>query len=111
MGYKLPLNQSFWIRDQQGLFYLVEISIVQTDDVEKYAPDGVKGVFKIFRESGDSINAFELILLIDNHKPLGFHIHNELPQNHESRKKLYVENWQDTWLIFSQKIKEIVDET
>ncbi len=35
--------------------------------------------------------------MIDNHAPYGFHEHDELPENHESRVTIHVKSWQEAF--------------
>lgn len=74
---------------------------------DKY-PEGVKAVFKMIRLDVGEENETELVILIDNHKPIGFHSHDGLPENHDFRKPLHVTDWKVAWSIFQAKYREIL---
>ena len=79
--------------------------VEQTKDKDKYPLEGVKSAFKVFKvnDSGEK----ELVILIDNHRPLGFHEHIGLPEQ-EPRKEIHASNWQEAWEIFERKVKELI---
>lgn len=93
--------------DLSGNRYLVEISIEDSDDKSKY-PEGVKAVFRLIRLDVDSNGETELVLLIDNHAPQGFHSHDKLPDNHDFRNPLYINHWKEAWGIFQTKCREVL---
>ena len=99
----LPIKKT-WVAGSHGDVFIVDVSVNQTTDKSKYPPDGVKSVFKVFRlsENGEK----ELVLLIDNHKPFGFHEHPDLPSK-KPRRAIRAENWQEAWDIFEKMMKEI----
>lgn len=90
-----------------GFKYKIEISIEEHKDRDKY-PEGVKATFKLIRLDINEENETELVVLIDNHKPFGFHSHDKLPQNHDFREVLHVDNWREAWKIFQAKCQEIL---
>lgn len=87
MGIKLPLIQRHRLYDRKSRECVVEIKIEQTLDFSKYPPDGVKCIFRFLREMATTDNKYELMFLIDNHAPFGFHMHDKLPRIHDSRFK------------------------
>ena len=101
----LPIDREILKIDSSGDIYTIEVLIKQTEDLDKYPPEGIKAVFRILKNKTDGD---ELVLLIDNHRPIGFHEHDELPENHESRKKIDAETWQEAWLVFDVKRKEVI---
>lgn len=110
MGIKLPFIYQYKLYDLSGKESVVDISIIPTLDLRKYPPDGVKCVFKFFKEEMIGTGRYELLLLIDNHEPFGFHMHDRLPEVHDSRIKLPVGSWQEAWLIFDKVVKELLNE-
>lgn len=102
---QLPINLEWRKFDKKGNSFLVRVEVIQTNQKERYPPDGIKAVFKVFKMAQDEGN--RLICLIDNHEPFGFHEHDRLPFEHDSRTILHVKNWQEAWSIFDQKLKEI----
>lgn len=67
-------------------------------------PEGMNATFRLFKidENGER----QITYLIDNHAPHGFHEHDKLPENHESRKRIQVNNWQDAWDKFQEQCRE-----
>lgn len=103
----LPIQIHRRVFDKHGFFLRVEIDIKRTNNRKKYKPDGIKAVFKVLKEiDGD----FEELLLIDNHEPYGFHFHDKLPQDHDSRIKIYAKNYQEAWDIFDLKLEDLLNE-
>lgn len=101
----LPIELEWKKFDAKGNLYKVMISITQSCNFEKFPPDGVKAVFKILKL--EMRGNKKLIMLIDNHEPFGFHIHDKLPDFHDYRKSIHAKNWQEAWEIFEIKMKEI----
>ena len=101
----LPINKVWNATGKDGETYVVDVSVKQTTDKRKFPPDGVKSIFRVFRlnKNGEK----ELMILIDNHEPLGFHEHDKLPDLHDSRKEICVDDWQEAWRIFEDRIKEL----
>lgn len=99
----LPVNEIYILTGKDGKDYIVEIEIYETKNFAMFS-EGVTATFRLF--AIDENGAKKLIYLIDNHEPLGFHEHDELPDNHHSRNQLHVKNWQDAWRIFQAKFRE-----
>ena len=103
---KLPIDLD-WIATgkKDGETYKVTVSVEQTDDKKKFPPEGVKSVFRVFRLKSDGNK--ELVILIDNHEPFGFHEHDKLPEEHDSRKQICADDWKDAWKEFEERMKEL----
>jgi hypothetical protein len=101
----LPIRRRRIALDRKGALCRIEVDITQTRNFAKYHPDGIKAVFKVIRETSEG--EFEEVVLIDNHEPLGFHNHDGLPDNHDSREILCASDYQEAWAIFDKKIKEL----
>ena len=101
----MPIEKTWIATGANGETYIVEVLIEQTNDENKYPPEGVKSVFKVFKLNDEDEKEF--VILIDNHEPFGFHDHTGLPQR-EPRKKIYVNSWQEAWKVFERKLKEII---
>ena len=104
MGLKFPIDRRFEKRGPQGERYVGHIKIEQTNDPKKYPPDGTKMTANLLRINDDGEN--ELMVLVDNHEPYGFHCHDKLPKKHDSRQEINVDKWQDAWKFFQTKCKE-----
>lgn len=98
---KLPIKKSFRRVDANGDGYLVEVSVEETNDSVSYPPDGIKSVYKVFKLNGEGEK--ELVILIDNHEPFGFHEHTDLP-NKEPREEIHTSDWMEAWSIFEERI-------
>jgi len=48
-------------------------------------------------------------LLIDNHAPFGFHVHEDLPSNKESRRQIPVNDYSEIMEEFWRLAKEIIN--
>ena len=85
-----------------GLEYKAEIEVYESANEEMF-PEGVSATFLLFRlnKGGEK----ELVLLIDNHKPYGFHLHDEMPYKPEKRVLIETMSWQEAWKIFQKKCK------
>ena len=90
-----------------GFRYKVEVVIEDSVDEIRY-PEGVKAIFKLIRLDVTEDNEIELVVLIDNHRPFGFHSHDKLPQDHDFRCSLHIEDWREAWKIFQKKCQEIL---
>lgn len=110
MGAKLPICKKWISTDAAGRTCIVEIQIERTSNLELYPPDGVKSIFTIRREKRPGCEDFELVILIDNHAPFGFHEHPRLPNVHNYRRTIHTIRWQDAWLEFEKRLQEILDE-
>lgn len=102
---KLPIKKHWIGTGKDGESYAVDVSIEQTTDKIKYPPSGVKSVFRVFKIDSDGER--ELLILIDNHEPFGFHEHDKLPHKHDSRIEIHTDDWQGAWSVFEKRIKEI----
>jgi hypothetical protein len=111
MNPKLPLNKRWVEVDKQGRNCVVAISIEQTADKLMYPPSGIKSVFKVIREKNVGTEDYEIVYLIDNHEPFGFHEHPKLPADRETRRIVHASSWDEAWVLFEKKIEEILDET
>lgn len=111
MAPRLPINKRWISADKFGRICIVEVDIEETLNIKLYPPDGIRCVFKIKREKKLGTENFEVIFLIDNHEPFGFHEHPKLPSEHDYRKPLHVSFWQDAWIEFEKRVKEILGET
>lgn len=106
----LPLRRRRFETDRQGRNCIIDVSIEQTFDTLMYPPDGIKSVYKILRETSRESGDYEIIYLIDNHEPHGYHSHPKLPENHNIRTIIHVSTWKEAWDIFDKKRKEILNE-
>ena len=102
-----PIKRSSITTGRDGYRYRLDISIEDHNDTDKY-PEGVKAVFKLIRLDINDENETELMVLIDNHKPLGFHSHDELPEKHDFRRPLNLDDWKEAWKVFQIKCREIL---
>ena len=82
--------------------YIAKMKI-QTVTPSENRPDGFKVNFVLLR-----LADFEQALLIDNHAPLGYHIHDS--SNPKERNKLEVNGPYEALDLFIMKAKEISDE-
>ena len=103
----LPIKRSRVVIAKSNDLFVIEVSIEQTDDFDKYPPDGIKATFRILKSS-DGVEENELVVLIDNHKPFDYHEHDKLPEEHNSRKRIGANNWQEAWQLFDLKVKEVI---
>lgn len=110
MAPKLPIYKRWISTDKLGRICVVEVKIEQTTKISLYPPDGVKSVFKIKREWHRGAEDFEVVVLIDNNEPFGFHEHPQLPNEHDYRRTIHASNWQDAWHEFEKRIEEILNE-
>ncbi len=102
-----PIKKTSIAKSKNGELYKIDISIEETADLDMF-PEGVKAVFRLLKQDADENNRTQLHVLIDNHKPYGFHSHDELPENHGFREPLHVMDWKKAWDIFQIKCKEIL---
>lgn len=93
--------------DKKGRKYKVVIHVEETDKTEQY-PEGVKAVYKLFRLNDESSE--ELVILMDNHEPFGFHEHHKLPADKNKRRELGTKDWKEVRRIFQEKCKEKFNE-
>ena len=111
MGISFPIIKRYEVFNSIGRTFVVEIIIKETEDYLNYFPEGKKCIFRLFREKIINSREFELVLLIDNHAPYGFHIHNKLPEIHDSRVGIKTSDWKEAWYNFDKFTKELMDET
>jgi hypothetical protein len=99
----LPIVIDYEIIGLNGNLYFVEIEIFESENLGVFS-EGVNATFKLFKidENGER----QIIYLIDNHIPYGFHEHDRLPGNHESRSPIHVKSWQEAWVKFQEKCRE-----
>jgi hypothetical protein len=90
---------------------VIEVNVESTLNRSLYPPDGVKSVFTIKREKNPGTEEFELVLLIDNHAPFGFHEHPKLPDKHDYTRTIHISSWQDAWFEFEKRIEDVLNET
>lgn len=102
-----PIKKSSITIGKDGFRYKIDVSIEDHEDADKY-PEGVKAVFKLIRLDINDEGETELVVLIDNHKPFGFHSHDKLPENHDYREPLHLTDWNKAWSIFQAKCREIL---
>jgi hypothetical protein len=100
----LPVITDYAFTGTDGNEYVVEIDVYETQNLTMF-PEGVSGTFRLFKLDQDGER--KLIYLIDNHAPYGFHEHDELPENHESRVTIHVKSWQEAWDKFQARCLEI----
>lgn len=100
----LPVKLNFDITGLDGNEYFVSIEIYETENYLLF-PEGVIATFRLFEIMENEER--EIIYLIDNHAPYGFHEHNQLPENHEARNQLLVNTWQEAWKIFQAKYRGV----
>ena len=93
----LPVVVDYAFTGKDRNAYSVDIEVFQTENLVMF-PEGVSGTFRLFKinESGEK----ELLYLIDNHAPYGFH---------DSRINIHVKNWQEAWDKFQVKCRELTE--
>lgn len=111
MAPHLPIKKRWISTDKAGRTCVIEVSVEQTRDITFYPPFGLKCVFKMLRERSMGHEDFEIVLLIDNHEPFGFHVHKDLPGRRDLREALPISDWQEAWSEFEKRMTEIRDET
>lgn len=111
MAPRLPIKKRWIGTDKSGRTCVIEVSVEQTTRTSLYPPDGIKSVFKIKREGTPGAEDFEVVVLIDNHEPFGFHEHPKLPVKHSYRKSIHVSDWKSAWIEFEKRIEEILNES
>lgn len=103
----MKIERSSITTGSDGFRYKVEVFVEDHADTNKY-PEGVKAIFKMIRLDVGKENETELVVLIDNHRPFGFHYHDKLPRNHNFRQPLHIVDWKVAWDIFQTKCQEIL---
>jgi hypothetical protein len=84
--------------------FRVELKVFEIETSEKY-PEGIKVRFILL----DVIRKVPR-LLVDNHAPFGFHVHEKLPENKESRRTLSTTDYFQALDEFWRLTKEITDD-
>ncbi len=102
----LPVIIDYAFTGNNGIEYLADIQVYETENFAMF-PEGISGTFRLFKvtETGEK----ELVYLIDNHAPYGFHEHDKLPNDHDSRVTIHVKSWQEAWDKFQVKCREITE--
>jgi hypothetical protein len=95
----LILHQKLEISER----FKVELKVFLVDCSEKF-PEGIKVSFAL-------LDVFEnvLRLLIDNHEPFGFHVHEELPKNRNARRLLATKEYQQALNEFWRLVNGIIE--
>ena len=106
---QLPFKHERVVFDKKGKICKIEI-MIETADPKIYKPDGKKCVFRFIREKNVNEEDFEIIFLIDNHEPFGFHEHQKLPDVHDAREIIHATEWSQAWYIFDARVKELLNE-
>jgi len=84
--------------------YRVEIKAFEVEATEKY-PEGFKVSFALI----DVIHKRPR-LLVDNHAPFGFHVHDGLPDNKDSRRRIKTNDYLEALDEFWRLAKEITND-
>jgi hypothetical protein len=79
----------------------MKIQSVPKDDNR---PDGYKVNFVLV-----DLRNLEPVLIVDNHKPFGYHLHPDASEDHNSRIELHVNTPYEALEIFLEKAKEFSD--
>lgn len=82
--------------------YRVELKVFEVEKSHKF-PEGIKVSFVLL-----DLFQRQPRLLIDNHAPYGFHVHEELPKSKDVRRLLPVTNYAEALDQFWCLVKEIV---
>lgn len=83
--------------------FRVEIKVFEVGPSEKH-PTGIKVRFTL-------IDVIEKVprLLIDNHEPFGFHVHEELPDNKDARRLLETDDYVEALDEFWRLVRGVID--
>ncbi len=103
----MRIDRSSITTGKDGHRYKTSVFIEEHQDADKY-PEGVKAIFRLIRLDVNDENESELVVLVDNHKPFGFHSHDALPENHGYRVQLHLDDWREAWKVFQVKCQEIL---
>ena len=105
----IDIEKSSICSNSSGQQFKLEIYIKDHGDSEKY-PEGVKAIFRLTKLNMDEVGkgVSELMILIDNHAPFGFHSHDKLPEDHDFRTPLHMSDWKEAWGIFQEKCREVL---
>lgn len=101
----LPIILRYYLTGKTDASFLVEIDVHRTTNLEMFA-EGVSATFRLLRVNSNGEK--DLVYLIDNHAPFGFHEHDNLPDNHDSRVLINTNSWQEAWIKFQEKCREII---
>jgi len=95
---KVILDEKFAINNRyRVVLYALEVA------VSPKFPHGIKAKYVLIDTYGDFPR-----LLLDNHEPFGFHMHTELPDNHEMRVELTVTDHNTALEIFYKEVERII---
>ena len=83
--------------------FRVGLKVHEVDSLEKY-PEGVKARFVLV----DVIEGHAR-LLVDNHEPYGFHIHDGLPDKKSQRTTLKTKDFNEALEIFWTHVWEVLE--
>jgi len=83
--------------------YRVELKVFEVQKSERF-PERIKVSFILI-----DVIAKVPRLLIDNHAPFGFHVHEDLPSNKESRRQIPVNDYSEIMEEFWRLAKEIIN--
>lgn len=82
--------------------YLVKVKVLQVMKGTKY-PNGIKAKYVLL-----NLEKMEIRLLVDNHSPWGYHLHPELPENHEVRVRLGVKDYKKAEEFFFKEVEKVL---
>ncbi len=95
---KIIINERFAISSRYNIvLYVLEVAVSQ-----KF-PMGIKAKFALIDVEKNIPR-----LLLDNHEPFGFHMHTELPDNHDLRVELNVADHNAALDLFYQEVERIL---
>jgi hypothetical protein len=95
---KVILDEKFAINSR----YRVILYVLQVYASNKF-PQGIKARFVLIDTEGNFPR-----LLLDNHEPFGFHMHTDLPDQHETRIQLEVTDHNAALALFYQEVERIL---
>lgn len=95
---KCLLDQKMDISDK----FRVELKVFEVEVSKKY-PEGIKARFVLI----DSLKK-KPVLLIDNHSPFGFHIHEDLEASKVKRRKIVEDDYLIVLDVFWRLTTEIL---
>ena len=82
--------------------YSVVVKVLKVPSNKKH-PDGIKARFLLLDNEAGKAR-----LLIDNHAPFGYHVHTELPENHEARIPLDASDYRVALNFFWKEVERIL---
>ena len=77
---------------------------IQTVSKDNNRPDGYKVNFVLV-----DLRTMMPVLIVDNHKPFGYHLHPDAKEDHSNRIELQVDSPYEALEIFLEKAKELSD--